>query len=587
MATVSVSQRFLILTLGFILLTSVYLFAQHRASPSVPTPQSNLEEQSEPQYTFKTNVDRVIVDVIVNDANGKPVRGLNKQGFSIYEDGKSQKVLSFDVHSLDSDSGYFAKLPPMPLNTFVNISSEPERGPLYVLLLDLVNTEPDDQMHARQELLKFVDAKPQGTRFAVFVVSDGLYLAQGFTADRTRLYATLDPSHSIPHVPRVFLLGCNYGKDDSTASVSVFKSIAEYLMGLPGRKNIIWVSGLFPLNLFPHDDEQMENREDVREALDAITKSDSAIYPVSVSGVQVLSPGVSLGGSAAGSSDCPVSSSVASNHLVQDEVAEITGGRAFYSRNDLKDVLQTATEAGSEYYTMTYSPSNRNFDGKTRTIRVELEKKNYHLEYRRAYATIPPPSPTVRAKSKPRDQDKNVNLRPIGDSLAAYMQRGAPIARQVYFRAHVQALDSPHIATADQMDNMVNQPTYFHLRHKKHPSKPLKPVVLQSYLIEYQIIARIPNLEVAAGVYDDDGSLLNGDVEEASSTNPTAPDPQAKFAYFRVQQKIDVPANAVSLRVGVRDLSTDRMGTMEISLPLAPEPVLPIDSRTAAPSAKQ
>jgi hypothetical protein len=54
--------------------------------------------------------------------------------------------------------------------------------------------------------------------------------------------------------------------------------------------------------------------------------------------------------------------------------------------------------------------------------------------------------------------------------------------------------------------------------------------------------------------------------------NPKPEDAQAKFTYFRVQQKIDVPLNAVSLRLGVRDLSTDRMGTMEIRLPLAPEP---------------
>jgi hypothetical protein len=105
-------------------------------------------------------------------------------------------------------------------------------------------------------------------------------------------------------------------------------------------------------------------------------------------------------------------------------------------------------------------------------------------------------------------------------------------------------------------------------------------------LIEYQIIARIPNFEVAAGVYDDDGSLLNGDVKEASSANPKAADPQAKYTYFRVQQNIDVPANAVTLRLGVRDLSTDRMGTMEISLPLSPEPAQePIsNSQTAVPS---
>ena len=560
MAAVSASYRPTVLALVLVWVASTSLLAQ--ASSNSSSSQLWGEEQS--QFTLKTKVDRVVVDVVVNDSSGKPVRGLTKRDFSIYEDGKRQEALSFDVHNLDSDTGYFAKLPPMPANTFVNIATERERGPLYVLLLDLVNTFPDDQMAAYHQLLKFVDSKPQGTRFAVFVESDGLYLVQGFTADRSLLHATLDRSHSIPHVPRVFLFGCNYGIGSSGTTVSVFKAIAQFLTGLPGRKNIIWVSGLFPLDLFPHDDGQLDTSQEARETIDAITRSDSSIYPVDVTGV--LSPGGLLQ-----DPDCPVSMSVSTNRMIEDLVAEKTGGRAFYSRNDLGDVLQEATLTGSEYYTMTYSPSNRNFDGKMRSIRVELDKKGYRLEYRRSYVTAAPSSPTLPSQPKARERDESVNLRPIDDSLAAYMQHGAPTARDVYFRAHARAVDSPHLATAEQMANLVDQPTYFHLRQKKHPNKPLSPVTLQTYLIEYQIIARIPNLEVAAGVYDDDGSLLNGDVEEATSANPKAPDPQAKYTYFRVQQKIDVPEKAASLRLGVRDLSTDRMGTMEISLPLTPE----------------
>ena len=575
----SASYRDLVLTFGLAWMAAGPLFAQQNSKPS-PSPQSHTQEQSDPQFTIKSNVGRVVVDVVVNDSNGKPVRGLTQQNFSIYEDGKPQNILSFDVHSLDSNPGYFAKLPPMPPNTFVNIATEPERGPLYVLLLDLVNTDQDDQPYARQQLLKFVENKPQGTRFAVFVASDGLHLVQGFTADRAKLYATLDPRHSIPHVPKIFLFGCNY----SYSSVSMLKAIAFYLAGLPGRKNIIWFSGLFPLDLFPHDDGRPSRSEEARETLDALTRSGSAIYPVNVSGVLVSSPNAQVNSG----SDCPTGVSVSTNNMIQDAIAEMTGGRAFYSRNDLKDVLETVTEAGSEYYTLTYSPSNKNFDGTMRKIRVELAEKGYHLEYRRGYLATGPQSPILPSMDKPRKGDETLNLRPIGDSLSAYMQHGAPIARQVYFRAHVRALDSPHLATPAQMNNLVDQPTYFHERHKKHPNKPLAPVKLQSYLIEYQIIARIPNLEVAAGAYDEDGVLLNGDVEEASSAIPKAPS-KAEYTYFRVQQTIDVPASAASLRLGVRDLSTDRMGTMEISLPLAPETAQAAvaDSRTSVSAAEK
>ena len=77
---------------------------------SQPSPNSASEGQSGDQYTFKLNVNRVVVDVVVTDQNAKPVRGLTKQDFSIYEDGKPQNIVSFDMHSLDSNPSYFAKL---------------------------------------------------------------------------------------------------------------------------------------------------------------------------------------------------------------------------------------------------------------------------------------------------------------------------------------------------------------------------------------------------------------------------------------------------------------------------------------------
>jgi|SRR5450631_133077 len=592
--------RAAILPLGLALLLADPLLAQRIPHPT-PTPRTSSAQQPSNQFTFKLNVNRVVVDVVVTDSNGKPVHGMTKRDFSVSEDGGPQNVLSFDVHSLDSNPSYFAKLAPLPPNTFVNVATEPERGPLYVLLLDLLNTEQDDQPYARKQLLKFVNSKPQGTRFAVFVLSDGLHLVQGFTADRDRLHATLDPSHSVAHVPRIFLFGANYGRGDSLTTLSAFKLIALYLDGLPGRKNIIWVSGKFPLDLFAHNDDRPDVRADATETLDALTRSESSIYPVDVAGVQPFPEGRLTGATTgAGPASGPpgmvasdthtiaaqsqiagsVGESIYTENTTQDVVADMTGGRAFYGSNDIGNMLEEATEAGSDYYTLTYSPSNPNFDAKMRTIRVQLANKNYRLEYRRGYLATAPQSPILPARYQSRKQDDTANLRPIGDSLAAYMQHGAPTARQVYFRAHVQALSPLQLATPAQMANLVDQPTYFRERQKKHPNKPLAPVQVQTYLVEYQVIARVPNLEVAAGAYDEEGRLLNGDVEEASSANPAASsapssaasDAQSNFTYFRVQQKIDVPVNTTSLRLGVRDLSTDRMGTMEIPLPLAPEP---------------
>ena len=555
-------------------------------------PSSNSSESS---AIFRSSVNRVILDVVVTDNQGKPVSGLTQKDFSIAEDGAPQRVLSFDMHDLDNNTPLVSKLPPLPANTFVNIATAPERGPLYVLLLDLVNTERDHQPYGRAQLLKFVSSKPEGTRFAIFCLSDGLHLVQGFTSDRDKIYAALDPSSPRSHVPRIFLFGPNYGQGDPILLTSVFADIGRYLDGLPGRKNLIWVSGTFPVELFPGDDianqlPDIRNRE--IQAIDALTRSETAIYPINVRGPVTnpegaLTGGMPNGGAGGYGSGTPMSndgaapsstggpvatamkvaghgSSLTYDYAVEDEVATLTGGRAFYGTNDLAEALDQATDMGAHYYTLTYSPSNTNYNGNLRAIRVTLDKKGYRLAYRHAYYGNAPQSPLIPVASA-----SGAPARPIGDSLSANMQPGAPVARDIFFRAHVQALGSPALGTPEQMANLADQPAYFKKRKKDRPAKPLAPVELQTYLIDYTVVGRQPNLEVAAAVYDSDSVMLNGDVEEATAA--ATPGGAGADSYFRIQQRIDVPTTAKTMRLAVRDTNTDRIGALEISLPLQPE----------------
>jgi hypothetical protein len=53
------------------------LIAFAGASLMVQSAQAN-PASAPPQYTFKTNVNRVLVDVVVTDAHGQPVHGLTK-----------------------------------------------------------------------------------------------------------------------------------------------------------------------------------------------------------------------------------------------------------------------------------------------------------------------------------------------------------------------------------------------------------------------------------------------------------------------------------------------------------------------------
>src|SRR6266567_5672724 len=197
------------------------------------------------------NVRRVPIDVVVLDKQGNPVRGLKKQDFTVKEDGKAQHVLSFDW--LDGTKPSFSppKLPSLPTNTFMNMPSEPERGPLYILYLDLVNTPLEDQMSFRQELMKFVDEAQPGTRIALIENAKGLHMLQGFTTDHTLLRDAIWRKGPGPHIPDVFIFGENYGRSDVGAALSNLTFMAEYLEGIPGRKNLLWLSSNFPIPVTP------------------------------------------------------------------------------------------------------------------------------------------------------------------------------------------------------------------------------------------------------------------------------------------------------------------------------------------------
>ncbi len=132
----------------------VFLIALVFVGPGLPA-QTGAAQQPEnvppAKFTLKTEVNRVVLDVVVNDAHGNPVRGLSASDFTVIEDGVPQTVLQFDARNFDRGMDYTpAKFPPLPPHTFVNLPADPERGPLYVLYYDLVNIPVEYQVFRPQ-----------------------------------------------------------------------------------------------------------------------------------------------------------------------------------------------------------------------------------------------------------------------------------------------------------------------------------------------------------------------------------------------------------------------------------------------------
>jgi hypothetical protein len=112
---------------------------------------------------------------------------------------------------------------------------------------------------------------------------------------------------------------------------------------------------------------------------------------------------------------------------------------------------------------------------------------------------------------------------------------------------------------------------------------------VQKYLVDYRLTdknliakaagSKPTQFEFATAAFDDESRMLNGTVSNASGESSTSPE-TSKSGAFRVRQELYVPVGATWIRIGVRDKSSNRVGTLEVHLPLAPE--APAQTTTSA-----
>jgi hypothetical protein len=295
-------------------------------------------------------------------------------------------------------------------------------------------------------------------------------------------------------------------------------------------------------------------------------RTQMALYPVSLGGVG--SPENGHGGD-----------SVA-EYQRMDDIAAATGGHAYYGDNFPHSLIDKAITHGETYYTLSYAPTNSKFDGSARTIEVALahSNKDYHLTYRQSYYALSDEDTQEQHKKEP------VQARFLAakaeDTLYANIEHGAPMLHDLLFSAHLATEGQPRMATPEQMQALEDSPAYFKNRRRSGPPKPLAPVKLQKYVIDYGIVdpqlkttatskQRPAVLEFAAAVYNSNGTLLNSMLNQGV---PSGTGGSAKSNAFHAVQELEVPPGAASIRVAVRDTATNRTGTLEVSLPLKPEP---------------
>lgn len=372
------------------------------------SPQTNSNQVP----TVKTEARIVLVDAVVTDAKGQPVVGLHKEDLQVSEDGHPQTISFFEEHT----SGVVSPvaLPPMPSDVYTNYPTIKTTDSINVLLLDSLNTQATDQVYVRPQMVKYLRAEltaPKGARLAIFTLGQELRMVRGFTADSTAsLKALVNPksgtearfesqmaspgriasenlvcdrirSPAGQAACRDFLSEERAERtgDRVAMTLQAFQALAHYLSQFPGRKNVMWISGSFPVSFFPEASPRGaprdEYRSDIRQTVDLLTEDQVAVYPISA---RALTAEENTHADQNGRLIHEGFGDASFDQIAMEMLARNTGGRPFYNTNDLSTAMSDAINSGSHYYTLTYSPTNKKTDGKSAN-RIESHEQQLQI----------------------------------------------------------------------------------------------------------------------------------------------------------------------------------------------------------------
>jgi len=368
--------------------------------------------QQQSDYVFRTGSELVLVNVTVRDKSGKFVQGLKPENFTILEDNKPQKVVSFDVENVDAvpaaDVAQVQALPetapgPNPPVSAADAAKQFKDRRLIVLFFDLSAMEPDEIDHAVTSAEHYVDTQ-MAPADLVSIVSLGssLLVNQDFTADRALLKKQLEQFSSgggqgfeegttgttegTPDTGQPFTADdTEYNIFNTDRRLEALRSVAEKLSHVQQKKSLIYFSSGM-------DRTGIENQSELRAAVNAAVRSNLAIYTMDMRGLQALVAGgeaqnASLRGVSAYSGQSTINA-LNSNFTTQETLVTLasdTGGRAFLDSNDFSKIFKGVQQDTSTYYLLGYHSTNSARDGRYRRIVVKSNLPGVKIDYRRGY----------------------------------------------------------------------------------------------------------------------------------------------------------------------------------------------------------
>src|SRR5215467_13143252 len=391
----------------------------------------------EEEYKFRVQSDLVLVNVTVRDKSGNIVTNLKPEDFTILEDNKQQRVVSFDIENIyavanqDVAQAHSLTNPqasPNQSGGAVTPSNAPDQFKdrrLIVLFFDLSAMQPDEIGRAVTSAEHYVDAQ-MAPADLVSIVSLGssLLVNQDFTSDRELLKkqlqafnagsgqgyeeGTTGTTEGTPDTGQPFTADdTEYNIFNTDRRLEALRSVAEKLSHLQQKKSLIYFSnGMGRTGI--------ENQSELRATINAAVRGNLALYTLDIRGLQALVAGgeaqnASLRGTSPYSGQAMLSA-YESNFTTQETLVTLasdTGGRAFLDSNDFGAIFKGVQDDTSMYYVLGYHSTNSAHDGRYRRITVKLKRSDLKIQYRRGYYA---PADYQHAKGEDRERQLEEQL---------------------------------------------------------------------------------------------------------------------------------------------------------------------------------
>ena len=404
---------------------------------SLSTGGPTAEEEKKVVFTSQTVL--VQVPVVVTDKSGAHIHDLKKEDFQIFENGKEERLGSFEEITSASSS---LPTPVAKPGEFSNLAVDPSQPrTLAIVAIDAVNTPFLDQAYGRRQLIKYLSANLEPGQILGLVImgGKGVRVLQGLTSDPAQLIAAVkkvngeipamegyDAEARVAAADQSTSFNLTRGTEDTledqlrdfvtrgdaitggfqqqAAIETTLRSlldIANYVSGIPGRKSLIWATGSFPFTIDSPSSVPGGWLSMLYErTMTALNDAQVAVYPVDIRGLVSTSPMGDVSYKGGHSGGQMLTAAVGRSWLQTSTIdtlrdfAEMTGGKAFYNTNDLAGSFRKAVDDASSYYLLGYYLDTHNNKAGWRQLKVKVNAPHAEVRARTGFfvtnATINP-----------------------------------------------------------------------------------------------------------------------------------------------------------------------------------------------------